>query len=116
MSGGAIQTGPAVVAGYDYRLRIELDAPLLPAGATLVGHVRARPSAADLLATLTTENGGLTILTDYELEILIPGAATAALPAGRLALDIARTDLTPPRHLGFGLEIPVTIPVTRGLT
>jgi len=26
-----------------------------------------------------------------------------------------RTDLTPPRHLAFMLEIPVVQPVTRGL-
>ena len=47
--------------------------------------------------------------------ILAP-EATAGLGAGSVVVDIVRTDLVPPRHLSFFLEIPVVLPVTRGLT
>jgi hypothetical protein len=30
-------------------------------------------------------------------------------------LDLVRTDLVPPQHLNVFLEIPVLLPVTRGL-
>jgi hypothetical protein len=36
-----------------------------------------------------------------------------SLAPGEVVLDLVRTDLTPDRHLGFLLEIPVVLPVTR---
>jgi hypothetical protein len=39
----------------------------------------------------------------------------AGLGAGSVVLDVVRTDLVPPRHLSFFLEIPVVLPVTRGV-
>jgi hypothetical protein len=30
-----------------------------------------------------------------------------------VVLDLVRTDLSPDRHLGFMLEVPVALPVTR---
>lgn len=49
------------------------------------------------------------------LLLVIPPEATAALSPGSAVLDLVRTDLTPPRHLAFLLEIPVVRPVTRGV-
>jgi len=40
---------------------------------------------------------------------------TAQLSTGSVVVDLVRTDLDPDQHLGVLLEIPVTLPVTRGL-
>lgn len=41
--------------------------------------------------------------------------ARHGLGAGTVVVDVVRTDLVPPRHLSFFLEIPVVLPVTRSL-
>ena len=111
----SISDGPAIVAGYEYRLQLEADSPVFPAGCALAAHVRAKISDNTIIATLTTANGGLTRVSDTIVEIAIPPAATADLSPGSVAMDMVRTDLEPGRHLNFILEIPVVRPVTRGL-
>jgi hypothetical protein len=110
----SISDGPAIVAGYEYRLQLEADSPVFPAGCALAAHVRAKVSDNTIIATLTTANGGLTRISDTVVEITIPPAATAGLSAGSVVMDMVRTDLEPDRHLNFTLEIPVVRPVTRG--
>ena len=111
----SISDGPAIVAGYEYRLQLEADSPVFPAGCALTAHVRAKVSDNTIIATLTTGNGGLTRISDTVVEIAIPPAATAGLSPGSVVMDMVRTDLEPDRHLSFSLEIPVVRPVTRGL-
>ena len=110
-----VSDGPAIVAGYAYKLQIETDVAMFPVGCTLIAQVRAKVSDSTVLATLTTANGGLTRISDTVIEITIPAPATAALQVGSVVLDVVRTDLEPDRHLNFHLEIPVIKPVTRGL-
>ena len=111
----SVSDGPAIVAGYEYRLQLEADSSVFPAGCTLAAQVRARVSDIAVIATLTTENGGLARISDTVVEITIPPAATANLSAGSVVMDMVRTDLEPDRHLSFTLEIPVIRPVTREL-
>jgi hypothetical protein len=111
----SVSDGPAIVAGYEYRLQLEADSPVFPAGCALVAHVRGKVSDNTAIATLTTGNGGLARISDTIVEITIPPAATANLPPGSVVMDMVRTDLDPDRHLSFTLEIPVIRPVTRGL-
>jgi len=111
----SVSDGPAIIIGYEYRLQIEAEADLLPVGVQLTGQLRSKVSAAPVLATLSTGNGGIRRLSVRKLELVIPPEATAALLPGSAVLDLVRTDLTPPRHLAFLLEIPVVRPVTRGL-
>jgi hypothetical protein len=111
----SIADGPAIVAGYEYRLQLEADSPVFPAGCTLAAQVRAKVSDSAVIAILTTGNGGLARISDTVVEITIPSGATANLPAGSVVMDMVRTDLEPGRHLNFTLEIPVIRPVTRGL-
>lgn len=110
-----VSDGPAIVAGYEYKLQIQTDGGTFPVGCTLTAHVRAKVSDSTVLATLTTANGGLTRISDTVLEITISPTATAVLHVGSVVLDVVRTDLEPDRHLNFHLEIPVIKPVTRGL-
>jgi hypothetical protein len=107
--------GPAIVAGYPYRLQIETESALFPEGASFVAEIRAKISASSVIATLTTANGGILRVSDRIMEIVIAPGATAGLGAGSVVVDVVRTDLTPPRHLAFFLEIPVILPVTRGI-
>ena len=50
------------------------------------------------------------------LELSLTPSQTAGLSPGRVMLDLVRTDLEPDLHLGFLIEIPVMLPVTRGLS
>ena len=110
-----IVDGPAIVAGYPYRLQIEADTALFPEGAAFVAEIRAKVSASSVIATLTNANGGIVRVSDTAAELAIAPEATAGLGAGSVILDVVRTDLVPPRHLSFFLEIPVVLPVTRGV-
>lgn len=110
-----VSDGPTIVAGYEYRLRIAADLALFPAGCALTSHVRRKVSETAILATLTTANGGLARVSDTEVDIAIAGTASASWQAGTVVLDMVRTDVNPDQHLGFVLEIPVTLAVTRGL-
>lgn len=111
----SIAEGPAIVIGYEYRLQIEAEADLFPVEARLAGQLRARVGASSFAATLTTENGGILRLSDRMVELVVSGTTTSQLAPGTAVLDLVRTDLVPPRHLAFMLEIPVIRPVTRGL-
>jgi len=111
----SVSDGPAIVAGYQYRLQIEADSPVFPEGCALAAQVRAKVSDSTVIATLTMANGGIARISDTVLEIIIPSTATAGLPPGSVVMDMVRTDLEPDRHLNFTLEIPVVRPVTRGL-
>jgi hypothetical protein len=111
----SVSDGPAIVAGYEYRLQLEADSPVFPAGCTLAAQVRTKVSDSAVITTLTTGNGGLARISDTIVEITIPAAATANLPPGSIVMDMVRTDLDPDQHLNFTLEIPVIRPVTRGL-
>lgn len=112
----AVADGPAIVAGYAYRLQVEADSSLFPEGAVFTAQVRSKILASAVIATLTTANGGILRVSDNVVEMVIAPEATAGLGAGSVVVDIVRTDLVPPRHLSFFLEIPVVLPVTRGLT
>ena len=46
--------GPAILVGYQYLLRLEAEAPLFPAGALFIGHMRAKPSDAQILAVISS--------------------------------------------------------------
>jgi len=111
----SVVDGPAIIIGYEYRLQIEAESDLFPVEATFAGQLRTKLTAAAVVATLTSANGTLQRRSDQVLEIVVPPAATAALGPGTAVLDLVRTDLTPPRHLAFMLEIPVIQPVTRDL-
>ena len=110
-----VSDGPAIVAGYEYKLQVEAESPVFPAGCALTAHVRSKVSDSNIIATLTTANGGLARISDTVVEITIPPGSTANLSAGTIVMDVVRTDLHPDLHLNFTLEIPVIRPVTRGL-
>lgn len=109
----ATQDGPPVYPGYHWSARINADVTpvLFPAGVALVAHVRIQPGAP-LLATLTTANGGVVRVSDTEIDLILTEAQTAALPAGFISIDVARTDLTHWQFLGFMLSVPVIPTVT----
>lgn len=112
----SIVEGPAILVGYAYRLQIETEAPLFAEGCILHAHIRVKPSAAEILAELSSQDGSLRRLSDHLLDLTIPPAATAVMPVGHVVLDMVRRDVTPALPLGFSLEIPVMLPVTRGLS
>ena len=111
----AIVEGPAILIGYAYRLDLETEAPLFPQTAELVAQVRLKPSAPDVLATLSTQDGTLMRQSDCLLSLTIPAQDTSRFEPGSVVLDMVRVDVRPALPLGFLLEIPVMLPVTRGL-
>ena len=84
-------------------------------GCTARMQIRGVIDDAAPLVSLTTENGGILRLSDRVVELVLPAAGTSQLAPASAVLDLVRTDLVPPRHLAFMLEIPVIRPVTRGL-
>ncbi|SFL11528.1 hypothetical protein SAMN05444421_1331 [Celeribacter marinus] len=115
MTTTTVTEGPAVLIGYAWRLQIEAEAPVFTEGASYAGQIRERPNAADVLATLTSADLGILRISDTLLELALRPDQTAGLAPGRVVLDLVRTDLAPDLHLGFLLELPVILPVTRGL-
>ena len=109
----SLQEGPVILIGYEYRLQLQAEADLFPQGASFAGQVRSTISAAAVLAQLSTAMGSVLRLDGRTLEIVLAPDVTASLAPGEVVLDLVRTDLTPDRHLGFLLEIPVVLPVTR---
>ena len=113
MSSVQVQEGPVILIGYEYRLQLQAEADLFPDGASFVGQVRSAITAATVVAELSTAAGSVLRVDVRTLEIVLAPAVTASLAPGGVVLDLVRTDLEPDRHLGFVLEIPVALPVTR---
>ena len=111
-----IYQGPTILIGYRYQLRIEAEGPLFPDGAEFAGQMRSKAAASDVLVTLTSEAGGFVRVSDSELDLVISAAQTSGLSVGSVVVDVVRTDIEPDLHLGFSLDIPVMLPVTRGLS
>lgn len=110
-----LQEGPAILIGYAWRLQLEAAVPIFVEGADYAGQLRARASDAEVLTTITSATGGILRVTDTVLELALTREQTVGLQPGRVVLDLIRVDLDPDLHLGFFLEIPVMLPVTRGL-
>jgi hypothetical protein len=109
----SLQEGPVILIGYEYRLQLEAEADLFPEDASFVGQVRSAITAATVMAELSSAAGSVLRVDDHTLEIVLAPEVTANLVPGMVVLDLVRTDLSPDRHLGFLLEIPVALPVTR---
>jgi len=115
MSVTTMTEGPAVLIGYPWRLQIETAAPVFVEGAAYAGQLRLRASDPTVLATISSAEGGVLRVSDTVLELALCPDQTVALAPGRVVLDLVRVDVDPDLHLGFFLEIPVMLPVTRGL-
>jgi hypothetical protein len=113
MTGVHVQEGPVILIGYEYRLQLQAEADLFPEGASFVGQVRNAVTATTMVAELSTAAGSVLRVDVRTLEIVLPPEVTVSLAPGGIVLDLVRTDLELDRHLGFVLEIPVVLPVTR---
>lgn len=111
----SVQEGPVILIGYEYRLQVQAEADLFPQVATFAGQLRRKVGDGAILAIVSTSNGGVLHRDVRTLEIVLAPDVTAGLSPGSVVLDLVRTDLDPDRHLGVLLEIPVALPVTRGL-
>ena len=109
----SLQEGPVILIGYEYRLQLQAEADLFPEGASFAGQVRSAITAATVVAELSSAAGSVLRVDVRTLEIVLAPEVTANLVPGMVVLDLVRTDLTPDRHLGFVLEVPVALPVTR---
>lgn len=107
-----MNTGRALVAGYEWRQRFVSPVALFPASASFTAQVRDTPTSPTVLATLTTGNGGLVRVDDTTLEVIISGATSAAWVPSSIVFDVVRTDGTA-QHLGFRVTVPVQTAVTR---
>lgn len=107
--------GKAIQTGCEWRLKITIQSSALapfPSTAKFTAQVRTDPDGP-VLATLTTAGGHITRVDTTSIEILLPGAMSANWSAGKVMMDVIRTDLTEKIHLGFDLEIPVKRSITR---
>lgn len=109
----SLQEGPVILIGYEYRLQLQAEADLFPEDASFAGQVRSVITAATVAAELSSAAGTVLRVDVRTLEIVLAPEVTANLVPGMVVLDLVRTDLSPDRHLGFVLEVPVALPVTR---
>lgn len=109
--------GRAINIGYRWTQRLQFagSAAFFPSGCAITAHVRATPLNSQILATLTTANGGIARVSDVEIDISLTAAQTAAMKAGSVVVDFVRTAPSPTEHLGFRMTIPVVPPVTQGV-
>lgn len=111
----SIQTGAAIVAGYRWSLRIKANTTAFPSGVAITGHVRRKIGDANVLATLTTDNGKIVRVDNNNIDIFVDGETSKDWTPGTVVMDFVRTDVDPDAYLGFILTVPVSLPVTRGL-
>lgn len=111
--------GCEIKIGYIWTLSIPFQAetPVAPDGATFRADVRAN-EGAPLLARLTTANGGIVRVSDYEIALIIPASATAAMKPPHVYTDIVRDDMPTAQHepLDFRLRITVGRTITEPVT
>lgn len=108
------QDGAIIMIGYEWRQGVVVTpGPTFPSGGLFRAVVRQSRQSTAALADLTSANGGVVRISDEEIELVIPAASTATMAAGSVVIDVVRTDLVPPQHLGFTLTVPVQLPVTR---
>jgi len=74
--------------------------------------VKRSVSDATPLVTLSTGNG-VDVAESNTVTLVFDGATTVNWPIGTVTLDFVRVDLDPDAHLGFRLQVPVILPVTR---
>jgi len=110
-----VESGGAIIAGYRWSVRLELDADAFPEGVVITGHVRRRIEDEMVLATISTANGGVVRVNSRTIDLVIAGTISRNWSAGEVVLDLVRTDTDPDSYLGFRLTVPVMRPVTRGL-
>lgn len=111
--------GPAIMAGYQYRIRLALKSPvagqappaMFPTGCALRAQVRLQRDGAVAIGELTTADDSIERISDTEIDLIFPPELTAQL-SGHAHLDLVRTDTTPDEHLNIYLRIPVRKPVT----
>lgn len=89
--------------------------PVDISGWTFEAQLREQVDDDEALVTLTSGDGGFTIVDGPggRLKIIITAAQSVDLPVGRLAFDVLRTDISPGPVWIFGGRIPVKQPVTR---
>ena len=114
MSCATLSEGPVILIGYPWRLQIEATGPLFEVDAQYFGQLRRRRTDPEVLTDLSTEEGGITWISDTVLELSLSVEQTVQLSPGQVVMDLIRRDLTPAVHLGILLEVPVLWPVTRG--
>ena len=108
--------GRAIRTGTEWRLKFTINSTALeafPVDATFVSQIRATPESTEVLATLTSENGGVTRVSGNQIELYLPADASKNWSSGKVVLDVIRTDAGDDVHLGFDLKIPVKRSVTR---
>jgi hypothetical protein len=106
--------GPPIVRGYPWRLELSAAGQaLFPLAATFLAHVRPSRGSDSLLATLTTQNGGITRIADDTVVLEIPALATADMTSTHVELDLVDTSIAPGTYLNIWMRVPVIQPVTR---
>lgn len=107
--------GKVIVAGYDWTIRLRLDSETasFPEGSTYVAQVRRAPHVSEVLATMSSADGTIDRVDGNTLDLTLRGSDSEGWPERKAYIDIVRTDIDPPQHLGFRLTVPVKLPITR---
>ena len=109
---------PDITIGYSYRVLIDLQSDpetvYFPTGCRLKLQMRRQVADIEPLVTLTTENGGITRITDTCIRVALTASQTGQFPEGDVSFDIVRTDVDPVAYIGIKMTLGVSQPYTRG--
>ena len=98
--------------------RMAQDIDIAPSNLDIIRQRQNAHTAADHRQTHRIGRAGIKRTNNHLCTILDSKPShfsRLGLKPGRVVLDLVRTDLAPDLHLGFLLELPVILPVTRGL-
>jgi hypothetical protein len=96
---------------WDAILRIQSKTPFFVLGASYRAEIRVNENSP-LIATITTENGGITVLDGERVQVNLTGIQTGPMRTGSVYFDLIRTDGPEPQHTGLRVQVRVSKSIT----
>jgi hypothetical protein len=113
MAGGRV-TG-SIKRGLRWSTRLTVTgaaSAYFPTGVLIRSQVRATEYSPTALATLTTENGGITRVSDDAIDLVMTAVQTAEFGIGTVVLDFLRMDSAFPVDYGIKIRVKVDQGIT----
>lgn len=112
MSSKSVKYKP-IIPGFpwDAIIRIQSKRPFFAEGAAYRAELRVNENSP-VLATVTTETGGFTVLDGERIQVRLAAAQTAMMRSDGVQFDLVRTDGVEPVHTNLRVHVRVKKSVT----
>jgi hypothetical protein len=92
-------------------IRIQSKTPFFDPNGRYRAEIRVNENSP-LIATITTENGGITVLDGERISVKLTGIQTAPMRHGAVFFEVVRTDGIDPVHTGLRVQARVIKSIT----